>query len=304
MKPISVLVTGATGRQGGQVARHLLRKGHRVRALTRNPQASSATYLERIGAEVVQGDFAHPESVERAAKGLDAAFIVTTPFEGGAEAEERMGIAALDAVDAAGVGHIVFSSVAGASTCTGIPHFDSKHRIEAHLGTLSTPSTVVAPVFFMENLLGPAFLPGLRTGSLAMPLPRWRRLQQVALTDLGAFCALVLERRDPFLSQRIEVASDELTGEEAARALSLASGRDIHFVELPLAVVRAESEDMARMYEWFDRVGYHADIDRLRLAYPEVGWHSFDDWLRGQDLNVIGAPADWAAAVTQESDLR
>jgi uncharacterized protein YbjT (DUF2867 family) len=173
---LSVLVCGATGQQGGALARVLLDKGHRVRALVRRPDSPEARELERLGAELAEGNFEEPSTIEDAAKGMDAIFVVATPFEAGMEAETRHGIAAADAAKAAGVEHLVYSSVANADEDTGIPHFDSKRKVEEHIEGLGIPYTIVAPVYFMENPLSPWTLPELKEGRLPMALPSSRPL--------------------------------------------------------------------------------------------------------------------------------
>src|SRR3712207_3013064 len=130
---LSVLVGGATGKQGGALARVLLERGHDVRAFVRRPDSPEAKELERLGAELARGDFDEPSTLEEAARGTDALFIVATPFEAGMEAETRHGIAAADAAKAAGVSHLVYSSVANADKDTGIPHFDSKRKVDEHI---------------------------------------------------------------------------------------------------------------------------------------------------------------------------
>ncbi len=286
-KPITVLVSGATGRQGGAVARLLLEKGHRVRALTRRPGSLQAESLRALGAEIVKGDLEDGVSVQRAAEGADAFFLVATPFEQGVEAEVRAGKRAGEAAKVAAVKHVVYSSVAGADRDSGIPHFESKRQVEQHLDRLGLAYTIVAPVFFMENLLGPMFVPGLRTGTFSMPLPPSRKLQMIAAADIAGFVRLVLERPSEFQGKRIEIASDDLAGPEMAELLGRAAGSRIGYVEAPLAAVRAQSEDFARMWEWLDRVGYEADVQGLRRSHPEVGWHFFGDWAREQDWSLL-----------------
>src|ERR671916_3185544 len=281
---LSVLVSGATGQQGGALARVLLEKGHRVRAFVRRPDSPEAKELERLGAELAVGDFEEPSTIEDAARGMDAVFVVATPFEAGTEAETRHGIAAADAAKAAGVEHLVYSSVADADKDTGIPHFDSKREVEKHIEGLGIPYTIVAPVYFMDNLLAPWTLPQLKEGSLPMALPSSRPLQQIALSDIATFTGVVLENREEFEGRRVDIASDELAGEEVAQVLTRVTGREIHYVELPLEQVRqAMGEDGARMFEWFDQVGYSADISALRREHPEVGWHTFEGWAKEQD---------------------
>ncbi len=129
----TVLVTGATGQQGGAVARILLKRGHRVRGFTRRANSPAARQLERLGAELAIGNFDDPASIERAAVGVDAVYAMATPYEAGVEVETRQGITLVDAVKAAGVEHLIYSSVASADQNTGIPHFDSKYKIEQHI---------------------------------------------------------------------------------------------------------------------------------------------------------------------------
>ncbi len=286
-KPLTVLVSGATGQQGGAVARLLLEKGHRVRALTRRPGSPAAESLRSLGAEIVQGDLEDGVSVQRAADGADGFFLVTTPFEKGAEAEVRGGRRAAEAAKVAAVKHLVYSSAAGADRATGVAHFESKREVERHLVKLKLPHTIVAPVFFMENLLGPALLLGLRAGKLSMPLPGSRKLQMVALADIAGFVRLVLERSSDFEGKRVELASDSLAGSEMAELLAHATGSPIGYAEARMGAVRARGEDLARMWEWIDRTGFEADVEELRRSHPEVGWHSFGDWVREQDWSVL-----------------
>ena len=134
------------------------------------------------------------------------------------------------------------------------------------------------PTFFMENLLGT----GLEQGQIALPLSPSNILQQSALENIAEFSALVLERRKPFLGKRIDIASDEITGEQAAKILSNELGQRISYVPIPLEQVYQANEDMARMYEWYEKVGTGIDISALHQEYPEVNWLSFKDWAKSK----------------------
>lgn len=254
-----------------------------MRALTRQRGSPAARALGELGAEIESGDFEDRASLARAVAGVDTVFAMGTSFEAGAAAEARQGIGLAEAAQAAGVGHLVYSSVASADQETGIPHFESKRRVEERIVELGLPYTIVAPVFFMENLGSPLFRDELREGRLAMALAAARPLQQLALADLASFTTLVLERRDDFLGRRIEVASDELTGAEAAAALARGMGRPIAYQEVPLQRLRVLNEDFARVFEWLDRVGHRADVEALRRDHAEVGWRRFAEWARAQD---------------------
>jgi uncharacterized protein YbjT (DUF2867 family) len=290
-KALNVLVTGATGKQGGHLVRELLSRGHSIRALTRKPESAGAAALAARGVTIVAGDFEDQGSLERAARGVDTVFAMSTPFEGGEKTETREGINIVRAAAAVGVSHLVYSSVAGADRSTGIPHFDSKFEVEKEIRRSGVPFTIVAPVFFMENFLADWAAAGLAQGSISIAVPATRRLQQIAVADIAQFAALIIERRESFLGKRIEIASDELTLATAAAAISKASGRRIEYTALPIDAVRQYNEDLARMYEWFDRVGYDADIVGLRSLYPEVDWHRFSIWAREQDWSALAVPA-------------
>jgi uncharacterized protein YbjT (DUF2867 family) len=283
---LSVLVTGATGKQGNPVARVLLEKGHRVRALTRKPDSAAAQELKRLGAELATGNFDDRATLERAARGVDAVFAMATPYEAGTDVEIRQGITLADAVKAAGVKHLVYSSVGSADRKTGIPHFDSKYKIEEHIKCLGVPYSIIGPVFFMDNLMSPWWLPGLQQGKFVIAMPRSRKLQQIAVTDIGEFAVLVLEHRQQFLGKRLDIASDDVSPAEVAEILSRVTGHKIESVEQPIEEVRGVSEDWAKMFEWFNRVGYSADIARLRRDYPQVGWHTFEQWAKAQDWSA------------------
>jgi uncharacterized protein YbjT (DUF2867 family) len=286
-KSITVAVAGATGQQGGAVARMLLHRGHQVRGLTRRLESKAAIDLQALGADIYEADFDDEAAVLRATEGADAFFLMATPYEAGVEAEVRQARAAAKAAKEAGVKHLVYSSVASADQGTGVPHFDSKREVEVYIRELGIPYTVVAPVFFMENLLGPMFVKGLRSGTLSMPLPANRPLQVVAVEDLAGFVRVVLERPTEFQGRRIDIASDSLTGLEMAKALSQANVSGISYAEASLDAVRTKSADLARMWEWFDQVGYSAEPNALVQSYPDVGWHDFRRWVREQDWTVL-----------------
>jgi uncharacterized protein YbjT (DUF2867 family) len=239
------------------------------------------------GADVVIGDLGDAASVLKAASSVDAMFLMGNSYESGTEEETRQGIIAAEAAKAAGVGHLIYSSVADANKNTRVPHFESKYLVEKHIAGLGIPYTVSAPAAFMENIVAPWSIGALRQGTQAFALPAKRVLQLVALADIGAFVAALVERREQVFGKRFDLAGDELSGEEQAKILSRAIGRPINYQEIPLAVARQQSEDAALMFEWFDRVGYDADIAALHRDFSEVQWHSFVDWAREFDWSIL-----------------
>ena len=282
-----ILVTGATGQQGGSIVNALLDAGHKVRALTRNPNSGRAAALQDRDVEVVQGDFTDRTSLENALSGVDGAFLVGTPFEAGPQAETQQGLSFVEVAHSVGLPHLVYSSVGDADRNTGIPHFDSKYLVERRIVELGLPYTIIAPVFFADNMMSQFVLPGLKNGVFAQALPAGAALQCVSVKNIGEFGALAFSRRADFFGKRINIASDSLTGPEFAQTIGRASGRKIGYNEVPIEQVRQMSEDMALMYEWFERVGYSVDIEGLRRGYPEVKWERFNEWAARQDWSVL-----------------
>jgi uncharacterized protein YbjT (DUF2867 family) len=194
-------------------------------------------------------------------------------------AEVRDGTALLDAAAASGsVEHVVFTSAANADRGTGIPHFESKYRIEQHLATVGVPWTVIAPAAFMDQYAEDWTLAGLRRGVFGRPMPAERPLALIATMDIGAFAALVLARPDEFAGRRVDLAADERTGLEIAAILGAACGREVCYEEVPIEYAEAHSPDLAAMFRYFTEAGLDVDIAGLRRDHPEIGWHSLPDW--------------------------
>src|SRR5438128_2639158 len=283
-KKLTVVVTGSTGKQGGAVARGLLERGHKVRAVTRDPDSSQAKLLANAGATLVAASLEDTAAIKKALEGAASLFAMTVPF-GGTDAETRQGIAAADAAKAAGV-HLVFTSVGSANRQTGIPHFDSKYEVEKHIAKVGVRATILAPAFFMENLyFGKE---QLAKGIYAVALPPTRMLAQIAVADIGAVAVRVLEDAGRFTGKRFDLAGDELTGNDVVAILSRVTGRLFAYYQVPLDVIRQRmGEDGAKMHEWFDRVGFTADRATLRREFPDVAFQDFESWAKKQDWNAL-----------------
>ncbi len=263
-----VVVAGATGHQGGAVARHLLNAGFTVRGLTRSTGSETAAELSGLGVEMVKCDLKDQAAVRRALNGSWGAFGVFAMNAEGPLREEKQAVMFAEQAKAAGVQHYVYSSVASAGRNTGVPHFDNKWRVENAVRGLGFPTyTILRPAFFMENFLSPWLWPGIIQGRLAMALKPATRLQMIALDDIGAYGRLAFEENDRLNRAEIELAGDELTMPQAAAIISGAINRAVVFEQQPIEQVRQASEDMAKMYEWFDRVGLTVDIEELRKRY-------------------------------------
>jgi uncharacterized protein YbjT (DUF2867 family) len=288
MEPL-ILVCGATGKQGGAVARSLLERGFRVRALTRDPQKPEAQALAEQGAEVVQGDMEDRSAVDQVLiEGVYGVFSVQNFWETGYDGEVQQGKTVADAARAAGVDHFVYSSVGSAHRKTGIPHFESKREIEEHVRQIGLPFTIFRPTFFMQNwewtremILG---------GTLAQPLDPDKPLQQVAAEDIGAFAAIAFENPDSWIGREVDLAGDEQSMSEIAETFGRVIGREVSYYQVPWDQFEEQMGEEATLnLRWINDVGYEADIAALRQEYPELT--SFERYLRTHGWEGAEVPA-------------
>lgn len=274
-----ILITGATGKQGGATIQHLLKDGtFQLRAMTRNPESDGAKRLAEQGVQVVKGDLDDEASIDEALASVWGVFGVQNTWEAGVVKEEEQGIRLVKRAKKAGVQHFVYTSVGSAHQKTGIPHFDNKWRIEEAVRAAEFPSHVILrPVFFMENLPSPMALQG---DKLVFGMKPDTKLQMIAVDDIGRFGAAAFKNAKEWNRAEIDIAGDSITMEESAKLLSEGLGQNITFQELPIAAVRGFSEDMALMLEWFESTGYSADIKGLEAKWgirPKTG----AEWARG-----------------------
>jgi uncharacterized protein YbjT (DUF2867 family) len=274
----TVLVTGATGQQGGATARRLLADGWRVRALVREPDAPAARHLASAGADLVAGDMGDRAALDAAMSGVYGVFSVqpaATAPDFNPE-EVRFGRNVADAAAKAGVQHLVYTSVGGADRGTGISHWNTKWQIEQHIASLDLPATILRPVMFMENHTSPKF--GI-TGEAALirMIPAATSVQLIAVDDIGAFAALAFADPDFYRGRAIEVAGDELTRDELLAAISHAIGRELDVAPIDretLARLGVDPDDVDRAQSFN---GWQADIPSLRKLHP--GLMDFQAWL-------------------------
>jgi uncharacterized protein YbjT (DUF2867 family) len=284
-----ILVSGATGQQGGTVARNLLERGFAVRAITRDTEKAAARELADLGVEVVGGDLEDRASIEEVLDGVHGVFSVQTFFEAGVESEVRQGVQLAEAAKAAGVGHLVYSSVGSAHRETGIPHFESKWEIEKHVRASGVPYTVIRPVYFMQNwemmrepILG---------GTLPQPLDLEKPLQMFDADDIGVFAAMAFEDPETWVGREVDLAGDELTMPEVAGTFSRVIGRRVDFFQVPWEAFEEQmGEEFTVMYRWFNDYGYEANIAALRDEYP--GLSSLEQYLRAHGWENAGVPSE------------
>ncbi len=273
-----ILVLGATGRQGGSVAKALLNAGWPVRALVLDPTKAASVQLRNAGVELVQGSFEETDVLRSAMKDGYGVFSVL-PANLAAEDEVRHGVTIANIACETGVSHFVYSS--GASVGkepTGVPRFDAKPRIEAHVRALAMTTTIIRPMIFMEMLVRPGF--GLDKGRLVSLIRPDHFIQLVAVEDIGKFVAAVFADKTRFGGRTLKIASDRLTGRELEVAFSEVAGRPIAYERFPDDVLAANA-DLAQMAKSLEDgpLAERVDLENMREINPEL--LTFRSWLAG-----------------------
>ena len=273
-----IAVAGATGKQGGAVAARLLARGHRVRALTRSPDKPAAAALAEAGAELVQADLENRHSLDDALDGGAAVFSVQDFLEAGVDAEVRQGLNLTAAAAAANVDHIVYSGASTMDRHTGVPHLDSKWRIEREVRSLDVPWTVFRPAAFMENWAWERETI-LNEGMMPLPGRPDMTYRQVSVRDIAAMAVLAFEQPVTWVGQIVSLAGDALTPVQIAETFSRVLGRPIRHQQVDWDTCRAtQGEELMLMYRYFDEFGMDGDPTMLRHWHPDA--LSFEAFLR------------------------
>ncbi|MET7435798.1 MULTISPECIES: NmrA/HSCARG family protein [Streptomyces] len=300
-----IAVTGATGSQGGSVARSILAdrdSAFAVRAITRNPASPAARELAALGAELVRADFHDEPTVHKAFEGAHGAFLVTDFWAHGSAAKETEEIGVLvRAAEAAGLRHVIWSTLEDTRELLplddqrmpvlqekyNVPHFDAKGAGNKLFTEAGVPTTFLNTTFFFQGFLD-AFLPkraedGVLT--VTMPFEDGKLLSGVDVADIGRTAHALLKGGERFVGRTVGLAGDHLTGAQYAEKLGAAIGEPVRFRSVPYDVFRSldipAAEEIANMFQYygdFDREFTGArDLDRLREINPEL--RSFDAWL-------------------------
>ena len=272
----TILITGATGQQGGAAYRHLRKRGFTLRALIRDPNSDKAQQLRAAGGQVFQGNLDDTDSLSRALDGVDGVYSVQQ-YTDDTDNEIKQGLALIDAAARQGVSRFVYSSVGSADEQTGIAHFESKAKIEEHLQSSCLDYTILRPVFFMENWQT-FFGTPIQEGYIPLPLHPSTKLQMVAVEDIGAFIALAFEDEGKWRNRTFSLAGDELSMREIAEAISRAAVKPVRYMQVPWdAFEQQAGHGFAVMFRWFETHGYHVDLNAVKQEYPQTT--GFNRWL-------------------------
>lgn len=308
-----IVVSGATGLQGGAVARRLLAEGRLVRFLTRHPNSERARALSAQGATAIQADLQDLASLREACRGAYGAFSVQDFWEHGDVREIRQGLNLIEAARAEKVEHFVYVSVGGVGRTQdlGITHFDTKAVIEGELKRSGLQWTIYRPVTFLENFTMEGPLQRMfRTGTVSFPFPGDRPFQLLAVDDEADLVAAAFQRAATFAGLELEIASDQRRFDELAGAIATASGMNLTFQEVSMEAFSAfvarttdagltaktkVGPSLVPQLAW-NRAsptgGWNADLARVRLLHPKL--RTVEQWARS---------IDWVALAAQHSPV-
>ncbi|MBO9729599.1 MAG: NmrA/HSCARG family protein [Chitinophaga sp.] len=281
-----ILVTGATGQQGGAVARALLSAGWLVRGFTRDTTSAAARELMAMGVEMKAGDLGNRASLDEAMEGVYGVFSVHPGPLANNQDETQAGKNVTDAAQAHQVTHLVYSSAIGVDQAeeTGIQL--EKAAVEKYIRHSGISYTILRPSAFMENFLDPRF--GVQGSSFITAAYPTTQMQLIALEDIGQLAALAFAHPDRFNHQVLELAGDTLTPVQMAEAMSQTTGLEMKYEQLPMEKLRQLNPRFAKGYEVLNaNKTTRADEASLRKIHP--GLLTFDAWLRKKGAAKIKA---------------
>jgi len=277
---MTYLILGATGTQGGAVAREMLKRGQPVRVLTRRAGSTKAKALARLGAEIVEGDLSKPETLPKAFAGIEAVFSVQDFYAPGAGlvGELEQGRAVIAAAKSAGVRHIVQSSMGDGKVIGGPDHFVSKALVERELKESGLSWTLLGTVWFMDNLLNPAMKPELMFPVLAGSLKADTSFQMLAVDDLGWMAAEALCKPEIWANRKINLAGDVMRISEMKRVYRDVTGQRPKWWRLPASVFKRFVPEFAAQLAWHNAVNFSFGAEELRSVKKDA--LSFEAFLR------------------------
>jgi len=277
--PRTIFVTGGTGKQGGAVARNLITKGFKVKALTRNPNANAAQNLTKLGIEVVAGDLNQPQTFKQHLQDVGGIFSMQT-YENGIATEIKQGINLANLAKEYEVRHFVYSSVVGADLPTGIRHWESKGKIENHIHKLNLPATIIRPTSFYENFLIPQVKGRLLKGKLAWPIDKQVVQQFISTEDIGRISTQIFNNPTKYIGRTLTIAAEQLNMAQVAALFSEVLGREVKYQKLPgLFTWLFMGKDLYKMFKWVNEhdVTFVKDIEAFKKEFP--GLMSLRQWI-------------------------
>ncbi len=268
----TILVLGATGRQGGAVVSALQKAQFSIRAFVRDLKSDRSIHLSGAGIELAKGNLDDTDSLKNAMKGVYGVYSVQS-YSTGVRKEIEQGKRVADIAKESGVKHIVYSSAGGAEKKTGISFFDSKWVVEEHIRSLKLPYTIFRPASFMENF---SKLPRIMVLTTFRSFVKGNSFQMIAVADIGKWVALAFSRPAEFLNKEIEIAGDELNYQQARGVYGRVYGRKGFGLAIPLVV----PGEAGKMFRWLREHGHEADLQHCRRIIKDS--LTFEEWVVSQ----------------------
>ena len=274
-----VVVTGATGRQGGAVTRALLAGGWTVRAMTRRPHQGAARALAAAGADVVTADMEDPASLDRAFAGAYGVYSVQNFMISGLDGEVRQGRNVADAAHRAGIGHLVYGSGGTGRRGTGVGSFESKLDVEDHIAALGLPATVLRPMAFMELMTDRAFFPPAGVWHVWPTLAGWDfPVPWLSCHDLGRIAELVFAQPQRFIGQGLRLTADVRSLGECREIFTRVVGRGPRRFPMPVRLLERFAQDTVSLWRWACTAQLDLDTALTRSLVPDA--LTVEAWLR------------------------
>ncbi|GAA5882602.1 hypothetical protein JCM3774_002738 [Rhodotorula dairenensis] len=281
-----ILIVGATGKQGSAVLRSLraLPSPPKLRALTRNVDSPVARSLKQQGVEVVKGSLDDVASLTKALQNVDAAFLVSLIPGKGDVAEDQQGYNFIQAAQATNLPFVVFTSVSDATPTCGVPHFETKAKIELALKESGIPHAVVAPVAFYDNFTRNHSWANFGSMGFFGAALKGKEIQMVAVDDIGEVAARMLTEPTTYNDQRIKLAGDALTMAQVRDAFARHEQKKVRMAAVPAFMLKVLPHDAQHMFKWFVTDGFTADPAAVRTEFPSV--RTFEQWIREGNAQV------------------
>ncbi len=263
-------MTGGTGNQGGAVARNLVQQGFTVKVLTRNIESPKSQNLKNLNIELINGDLNNTDTFREHLKDIYGIFSVQS-FENGVDKEMNQGIALADLGKEINIKHFLYSSVFAANLNTGVPHMDSKFKIENHIRQIGLPFTILRPTSLYENFLIPQVKKGILKGKLVQPINRNTVQQYIASEDIGKAAAKIFQNNDNYLGKTIPLATEQLTMQEVADIFSKVLKKKIVYKKLPAFITKLfMGNSLFKMFKWMNEKSVCSieDVTLTRKEFP------------------------------------
>lgn len=276
----TIFVTGATGNQGGAVVDSLVKAGFKIKALIRNPNSARAQNIPTQNTEIVKGDLNDLDSYRDYSKDVHGIFSVQT-FKNGIDKEISQGIGLANLAKEYEIDHFLYSSAAGAVLNTGIPHFESKLKIENHIKKIRLPYTILRPTSLFENFLLPPVKSRILKGKLSTPIKKEKLQQFISAVDIGETSATVFQNKEKYLEKIITIASEEMDMEHVAKIFSKVLEKDIKYQKLPMLITRlVMGKNLYKMFKWINEndATFMQNITEYKKGNP--GLIDLEQWIR------------------------